>query len=395
MDGLLPFILLAGSLLVFLLSTGQLPWIWRALIWLVGLSLLGASALAALTGATSVGALQALADLVFRQQGGDVLATAIEGNFATVGAAIAPMFGVFFVLALAIAAVSLIAFTPGEAVEKIIRPMNTALLGAIAGGLIALLVAGLGVGGLEKRHVFLNVVEDGDVIDGDTIRMGDVSLRLWGIDASESNTGQMCRHNDSGRSLYGCGEEAKKVLEALAKDKFVICEAPKPSAGATQTAGKAPGETFGRPVMSCWIAAAGDRLYLSAEMARQGYADAAFFDNLVDPSRDEILTALAEAKSKKAGIWNGWTIPPDDWRNNQACRSWFVAPEWTPPEGSNAVARCPDFAPLPANDNTPPNAASPDKPAVPANPPAAAKPAPAKPGPAKPSPPKSAPLAKP
>src|SRR5262249_3635214 len=160
---------------------------------LFGLGLLVASAIVILIGPTSPGVLQALLDLVFRQNGGDVLLTAISGNLPTVGSALTPMFGIFLVLALVVGVVSLLAFTPGQALEKFLRPVNTLLIGAIAGAMLALVVAGIGSGGLVKRQVFINVVQKEDIIDGDTIRMGDVSLRLWGIDAPEHRTGQMCR----------------------------------------------------------------------------------------------------------------------------------------------------------------------------------------------------------
>src|SRR6185295_8109946 len=96
--------------------------------------------------------------------------------------AIMPMFGVFLVLALVIGVVSLVAFTPGQTIERIVRPLNLIVLGAIVGGLLALVVAGVGFGNVEKRRVLINVVQKEDVIDGDTIRMGDLSIRLWGID---------------------------------------------------------------------------------------------------------------------------------------------------------------------------------------------------------------------
>jgi endonuclease YncB( thermonuclease family) len=351
----LPFILLAASLLLFLLSTRQFSLFVRTAIWIGGAAVLALSAAAALGGPKSAGVLQALIDFLFRSQGGEILLTALAGNFATVGGAVAPMFGVFVVLAAIVAALSLIAFTPGQAIEKLVRPLNIALIGAMAGGLIALGVAGLGLGGLEKRRVYINVVSAADVIDGDTIRMGDISLRLWGIDAPEDHTGQVCRRSDGGLTPYTCGVEATKVLEGLVANKLVICEAPQSgdeSGGGAQA--PPPTESFGRPVMACWTAASGERLYLSAEMARLGYADVDF-DNRWHPSKAQILAALAEARAGQIGMWKGWHVSPDNWRNNKPCRDWFASGGWRPAPGNDPIVACPPvFIAPPANDNPPP-----------------------------------------
>ena len=56
------------------------------------------------------------------------------------------------------------------------------------------------------------------VIDGDTIDISDVRIRLGGIDAPEIE--QTCRTNDL---IWHCGVEATKAMRHLTKDKTVTC----------------------------------------------------------------------------------------------------------------------------------------------------------------------------
>jgi endonuclease YncB( thermonuclease family) len=358
MADLLPFTLLAIALGAFLFSTRQMGFMWRAAIWITGAALLVATAIMALSGPFTPGVFQAVIDLVFGQLGGEVLTTAIEGNFPTVDAAIAPMFGVFFILTIIVAIVSLIAFTPGEGIERLIRPVNVVLIGAMIGGLMALIVAGVGFGELRKRQVFINLVAEGDIVDGDGVRMGDVSLRLWGIDAPEQRTGQMCRLNDKARTLFKCGEDAATALSVLAAGKLVICQKPKDT-GEPKASGP-PDESFGRPIVSCWTGGKGDRLYLSAEMVRMGHAEPYRLDEQDDPSRNLILQGVTEAKANGVGIWNGWRLSPEDWRDNKPCRDWFMRDDWQPSTPPGSTETCPPgFIPAPANDNAPAAAPAP------------------------------------
>jgi len=188
-----PFVLLALALMLFLFSTRQMKLGVRAAIWLAGLiSLAGAGWLALSSGSHS-GLFAVVGDFFghLGDPGESLLAQSVGGNWASVGSAIGPMFDAFLILAALVAIVALVAFTPGEALERAERPVNIALIGAIGGGLLALFVVSIGLGGVTKRKVYLNTVTAEDVIDGDTIRMGDVSLRLWGIDAPEND--QLCR----------------------------------------------------------------------------------------------------------------------------------------------------------------------------------------------------------
>jgi endonuclease YncB( thermonuclease family) len=57
------------------------------------------------------------------------------------------------------------------------------------------------------------------VIDGDTLEIRGVRIRLWGIDAPESD--QLCRGED--RVQYRCGAKAANELDAFIADRPVSC----------------------------------------------------------------------------------------------------------------------------------------------------------------------------
>jgi endonuclease YncB( thermonuclease family) len=248
----LPFALLAAALLAFLVSTRQIALAWRIPIWLVGAALLGAAVWLSFRAPEALGFLQtAIHDP-------HAFIDALRGNWGTVGLALAPMLDILCLATGLVALACLVALTPGEAVEKAVRPFNIALIGAVAGALLALGITGVGFGGLVKRQVYLGVVSAGDIIDGDTIRMGDVSLRLWGIDAPEKE--QPC----SPPNAEPCGQLSKKHLTDLTGGAFLVCRKRRGDEGAPQ-------ETLGRPIVICERRS--DRLNLNKQMVVAGCAD--------------------------------------------------------------------------------------------------------------------------
>ena len=88
------------------------------------------------------------------------------------------------------------------------------------------------------------------VIDGDTIDISDVRIRLNGIDTPEIE--QTCRTN---RLTWHCGVEATKAMRHLTKDKIVTC------IGNSK-------DQYGRLIANCFI---GD-LNLNATMVKVGMA---------------------------------------------------------------------------------------------------------------------------
>jgi len=316
----MPFVLLVISLLFFLFSTRQLKLHWRGLIWFGGLVTLSWAAWFALSKRGRTGLFTVIGDF-FGHLGNtedSLLVQSISGNWPTVGVAIGPMFDAFLIFAALIAAVALIAFTPGEAIERAERPINIVLIGVIFGGLFALLIASIGFGGVAKRKVYMNTVSARDVIDGDTIRMGDVSLRLWGIDAPEAD--QLCRSATG--EAFACGPVAGDHLAGLVAGKLVWCGPPSaPSEPALRPADlPIPRETYGRPIVMCHIRSGGTETDVAQMMARDGFAhlfeDADGVTSIYQEDVEKALTA-------RAGLHAGDFLSPWLWRNDPAARCGF------------------------------------------------------------------------
>ena len=69
-------------------------------------------------------------------------------------------------------------------------------------------------------HVFANdLARQASVFDGDTLEIHGTRIRLWGIDAPESD--QLCRNG--GREHYRCGQIAANDLDAFIARRPVKC----------------------------------------------------------------------------------------------------------------------------------------------------------------------------
>lgn len=255
---LLPFAGLVGSLATFLLSTRQFKLPLRLLIWMTGALLLAGSVWAILAGPDA----HSLTQIALTHP--QVLLGAFEGNWRTISAAFSPLLDILCMATALVALVGLAAFTPGELVERTLRPVVIALVGAVVGAATALAIVGIGFGSLAKREIYVGVFDAANIHDGDTVSMGDVSLRIWGIDAPE--LAQPC--NISEQSPH-CGDLARQQLVKLAADQLVVCKKP-------NTASGIPRESFGRPLVTCIRES--DQRDIGQEMVRVGCASA-FRDN--------------------------------------------------------------------------------------------------------------------
>jgi endonuclease YncB( thermonuclease family) len=116
------------------------------------------------------------------------------------------------------------------------------------------------------------------VLDGDTIQIGTVRIRLYGIDAFEAE--QQC--SDTGGKSYGCGGRATRALSEKITSETVVC-VPKGT------------DVYSRTLAVCRVSATD----LSSWMVRNGYA-LAYTKYALDYLPDEEV-----AKGEQAGAWLG------------------------------------------------------------------------------------------
>jgi endonuclease YncB( thermonuclease family) len=125
-----------------------------------------------------------------------------------------------------------------------------------------------------------------EVADGDTLSLGDMRIRLFGIDAPE--LAQTC---DRGGEPWACGEAAKAELVKLVQDQSVTCLGRE-------------NDAYGRLVATCRVG----HVDLGEAMVGAGWATA-----YTDYSADYVERE-ARAKQFKLGIWAARFAAPATWR---------------------------------------------------------------------------------
>lgn len=128
------------------------------------------------------------------------------------------------------------------------------------------------------------------VIDGDTIEMHGIRIRLHGIDAPESR--QECERDGK---EWRCGQEAARALDNLAHGKTVKCE-PRDR------------DRYGRTIAVCRIG----RQDINAWLVEQGWALA------FTRYSDDYIGQEAKARRAKRGIWAGKFAAPWEWRSKKS-----------------------------------------------------------------------------
>jgi endonuclease YncB( thermonuclease family) len=124
-------------------------------------------------------------------------------------------------------------------------------------------------------------------IDGDSLRTGTRSLRLYGIDAPELN--QTC--NDGQGTEYPCGKEAARALRELVSGKKLDCRAR-------------DHDRYKRLVVIC----NDGELEINREMVRLGWAIA------YDRHSYAYVLAERDARKNQRGMWYGDFQDPADYR---------------------------------------------------------------------------------
>jgi endonuclease YncB( thermonuclease family) len=141
----------------------------------------------------------------------------------------------------------------------------------------------------EKWDRRVSPILSGDTIritDGDTLRLGNQKIRLYGIDAPEKD--QPCYAKGK---KWACGIAAKEELAMLAASAPLECV-------------QKDKDKYNRLVAVCY---AGE-LNINREMVRRGYAVAYKYY-----SRDYLPDQEA-ARQERRGIWQGKFMEPGEWR---------------------------------------------------------------------------------
>lgn len=124
------------------------------------------------------------------------------------------------------------------------------------------------------------------VIDGDIIDIRGTRIRLFGIDAPESD--QTC-HDDDGK-LYRCGQKAADALAAFIASKPVSC--------LPQNL-----DRFGRTVATCFV----EQVDIADWLVRSGLAL-----DWPEYSKGKYAAAQKAAEHSGDGMWGGQWVEP--WR---------------------------------------------------------------------------------
>ena len=126
-------------------------------------------------------------------------------------------------------------------------------------------------------------------MDGDTLDMNGMRIRLHGIDAPEHK--QTCRV--AGRR-WPCGQYATRALASQVNGKSVVCDVR-------------DRDSYGRVVAVCRIPGRD----LNAWMVAEGWALAYGRYSLAYVGEE------ARARTERRGVWRGEVVPPWRWRATQ------------------------------------------------------------------------------
>jgi endonuclease YncB( thermonuclease family) len=286
--------LVATALAGMWFSTRQASLAFRIVVWLFAVAALlvvGWNAFFS-AGATSRAVSVAAGALEFPEVRG-----ALSSNLPTVDDALAPMIAMFLLAGIVLAVATALALTPGDKLERAARPIILLSLGASGGVALALAGVALGFGGYLKPREYIAPSEDVSVIDGDTLKVQDVTLRLDGIDAPELD--QRCLDNGA---FEACGERSHYALMEMISGNLIVCRRRDANTAIPPT------EALGRPVVVCIALSREGSVDLSDAMLRQHWAV-----EYVRPRRARSPIRVGEA----------CTIHPSHWRGDASRRATF------------------------------------------------------------------------
>ncbi|MGE3141789.1 MAG: thermonuclease family protein [Hyphomonadaceae bacterium] len=320
------FVLLVAALLLFIVSTKQWALLTRGGVWAAGLALLLiAAGLTLADKSHGGGLLQAFGDLAahWYAPSQSVLAQSLARNGPYIGRFVLPLLDLFLILGLIVGIVALIAFTPGDALEKFIRPIMIGLVGAILGGVVALGIVGTGFGEVAQQSVYSIYIKRDDVANGDTLWIGQASVRLRGIDAPEM--GQVCR---LGTQKQDCGAAAQRHLQDIVAGALVTCFAERQN--------RRSDDAYSRPLVTCRAARRGEQTFdIAQRMVADGYA----VEYQGRPGDYE--TDVRHAMADNVGLLPSCTLRPDVWAHLSDAQRTAFADRGVIPARSAIMGHCP------------------------------------------------------
>lgn len=178
-------------------------------------------------------------------------------------------------------------FRPAPAPRRLRGPLMAVLGVLIVAGLSGIGLPPALMGSAPREQDWSALAAEVRVVDGDTLRLGDRTLRLSGIDAPER--GQSC--SDAAGRWFDCGAAAAEALSRLVNGRSVLC----------RVHGR---DRFGRGLGRC----SANGAELNAGLVTAGWALA------YDDSNAALLLAEAEARQAGRGLWAGNFTRPDAWR---------------------------------------------------------------------------------
>lgn len=304
-----PVFLLVVAMAAFVASTVQMRLLFRSVAWGVGAVMLVGSIIVAFSRPGRRGFFRVLEDAA--QNAADPSQSVLAQSFARNGGQIIgdliAILDIFLIVGVILGIVALVAFTPGEKLEKAARPVMYGLIGAVFGGALALTVASLGLGDVVKQRLYAAEITDDKIQDGDTFWIGEYSLRLYGVDAPELD--QVCLSRSG--SFISCGELVRGQLAEIVRGKLVTCTA------ADLTGAGIPKESFGRPLVNCYIQENGGPIDLAKTLVSQGLA-------FPYPGFEKAyLKETAIARANPLGFASSCTLQPSAWRSSPQYASIF------------------------------------------------------------------------
>jgi endonuclease YncB( thermonuclease family) len=145
-----------------------------------------------------------------------------------------------------------------------------------------------------------------DAVSGDLLRVNGQLVRLAGVEAPEPK--QPCLKSNGRR--WSCGTSARSALDKMLRGKTVTCSA-------------SGNDDAGRTLATCNA----DGTDIAAELVRAGHVfSAQGFLNSYNAAEDA-------ARAAKAGLWQGETVRPQEWRDRVWEEAKRTAPEGCPIKG--------------------------------------------------------------